>query len=483
METAFTAEIVTAIVFVIFALALGFRAQQLMGAMALGIGATVASIFCVAGTGLGYYWMGDTGAVIGLLVGIVLAALFLGRFLGNMIRQRSRRVIVSLWVGFCALCIFGYLAGNWVGLLTITLPTLVLFWGGLYFLSGYTLPLRDGSQRSKSFRSLLTLTMGTNYPYYFLNEEGELEERVEGNPYLNHFAGPGLVYTRCDHAAYITDGVRVKGVFEPGLTFTEKYDQPPKIIDLRTQLRAFEVEALTKDGIPINVITFMPFRIHSDGGGARLGGPFPFRRRPVYDIVAQELVERRGDEEADEETYEWDGQLIPIIVAPIVQDVIGRYNVDELCSALDPDRDPRVEIASEIRERVKQALQPMGLELIGGGISNLIPQDDAIMQRRLESWRTEWKQKIMRLEGESEAERVRRVQKARADAETEIFVKLAKVVDESIKTGDMSHTALALRFIDSLGEIVSQWDAPRRDSARIEQTLKSVRGELEGGHD
>jgi hypothetical protein len=247
-----------------------------------------------------------------LLLGILLSGILGAMLLGGFIRSRNRRFIAGVWYAYCALCIAGHLGGGWIGLLTITLPAVIIFWIGLYRLSAHLLPLRgrlgttDGKDRSgksaqhtkrdreerfQAFKSLITFSLGTNYPYYFV-KDGKAEKRVEGNPAGRFFAGPGFVYTDCSHAAYVTSGILVRGVLEPGLSFTGLFDLEPKIIDLRPQLRAFPVDALTTDGIPIQVLAFAIFQIHpghkrADLGETaelrkpKLGQPFPFRHRAV----------------------------------------------------------------------------------------------------------------------------------------------------------------------------------------------------------
>jgi hypothetical protein len=126
-----------------------------------------------------------------------------------------------------------------------------------------------------------------------------------------------------------------------------------------------------------------------------------------------------------------------------------------------------------MRNRVREAIRPHGLELVGGGISNLVPQEDSIVQRRLENWQTEWESKILSLITESETKRERLKQTARAEAEAKIFTELSRVIQESNLTG----VALASRFIDSLGEIVSeaetQWPLP----PKVRETWKQLRGD------
>jgi len=488
---------------VIMAIYLGWLGEGWLGAAALGYATLIAAAVSGGGIAAGHYLGGGTGAWIGLLLlGVIIPGIFLYFVLGKfIIRGKSGRFVIWVWLGYFGLAVSGYLAGDWLGLLLITLPAVVLFWGGLYRISYYILPfqlknqptkasrfakllglsqeypLRDKSQRSQAFRSLVTFTMGTNYPYYFVNKEtNKLEDRVAGNPFLQFLGGPGFVYSDCEHAVYQSNGLSDNRVFEPGLHFTKTFDLEPRLIDLRPQLRAFRVEAMTKDGIPIKVVTFTPYRLASEQESPDLGQSFPVNEEAIHQVMAREFIQTGKDKGLK---YTWDGGpidgLVPLIGTRIVQDIISRYSIDELCAPFDPDHDPRVEIAEEMRNRVREAIRPYGLELVGGGISNLEPQDESIVQRRLESWQTEWESKILSLMTQGEAERERLKQTARAEAEAEIFARLSRVIQDSNLTG----VALASRFIDSLGEIVSeaetQWPLP----PKVRETWKQLRGELD----
>jgi regulator of protease activity HflC (stomatin/prohibitin superfamily) len=434
-------------------------------------------------------WGGADGAWIGLLVGIVPAGLLLGRAFSMITRQRqSGRFASGLWIGFWSLSMFSYWAGGWLGLLTIALPVIALFWVELYRISGLLLPLHDKGdreERTKAFRSLLTFTLGTNYPYYFVDENGQLVKRVDGNSNGQAFAGPGFVYTGCHHAVYVHDALFVKGVSGPGLTFTGMYDVEPRLIDLRPQLRTFPVEALTKDGIPIKVVTFIPYRIDSGNQAIEPGQSFPFREAAVYEVLASELVERKANKNdgTNGQTHKWDGGpedgLVPLLVTPIVQDIIGQYTVDELCAPLDPERDPRGEITAEIIQRVKEDLRPRGLEVIGGGIGNLEPQEQEVTDRRLDNWRTKWAGRISTRLSESQAQRMKHLEMARVSAE----VKMVKLFEKIISAAphDNLRQAIAFGLIDAMGHIVDngheQYPLPNKE---IEETLKRLRGESEG---
>jgi hypothetical protein len=85
------------------------------------------------------------------------------------------------------------------------------------------------------------------------------------------------------------------------------------------------------------------------------------------------------------------------------------------------------------------------------------------------------------LMGKSRAGRAQQLEEARAQAELEILLRFSQIANRSRYDSDLSQTALALRFIDCLGEIMSesekQWPLP--DS--YEETLRILRGELEEG--
>lgn len=421
----------TAGFFIASAILLGYLGQKGLGAFLLGFAALITSIISVGGAELGYELGGQTGGWAGLILGMIIAAWIVPWILGKILRVKNGRFITAVWVGFCSLSIYGYLAGDWVGLLTITLPTVVLFWVGLYLISAHILPLRDSSQHGLAFRSLITYNLGTNFPFFFVDKHGKPDKRVAGNSFRHFFAGPGLVYTPPDHAAYITNGVANNRVAEPGLTFTQQYDLEPEIVDLRTQLRTFDVEARTKEGIPIKVLVFVPFRIDTGNQRVELGEGFPFRPAAVYKALANELTERKNGQEESEEKYEWDGTLVQVTTTPIVQDIISHYTVDELCEPNNPARDPRVEIANQIRRKVQEALRPRGLEVVGGGISNLLPQEENVMQRRLENWKTRWQAQIQARIAEGQANRACVLEEAKAKAEQEKAKYLAKVTKDN----------------------------------------------------
>ena len=231
----------------------------------------------------------------GLMIAIALVAALAYRRGHKFSGQRGAWAISLTWLGWCAFCLLGYVAqpDGPIGLLLIALPSLTLLWMGGYFLSQIVLPLNDDAPQRidlLAFRALITYTLGSNYPYYAVENRKKIA-RAPGNPFQHFFAGPGIVMTSCDHTVVITNDIKITEVPEPGLSFTGLFETIDEIIDLRLQLRAFHVEAITKDGIRIKVLTFVPFRIQAGEDWPESGKPFPFRKSAVFKAVQEQLIE------------------------------------------------------------------------------------------------------------------------------------------------------------------------------------------------
>jgi hypothetical protein len=532
MEPGIIIELAIAGAVILASAVIGLRVQGGIGAFLLGVGALLASAITIGTTLLGLTLWENTGGWIGLIAGILLAAVLAWRVGNQIVRGRSGRFAAGLWLGFCFFCICGYLAGGPLGLLTITLPAIAVFWLGSFRVSAHILPLRDEDRRprlrlrrrptpdprpqvviypldglgerlrehirtirdcqwTRAFRSMLTFMMGTNYPYYFIHD-GKLDLRVKGNAYSQFFAGPGLAYADCDQAGYLTYGVGVRSVLEPGLNFTGYLDLEPKAIELRPQLCSFSVEAVTKDGIPIRVDAHVAFRVHPgnqlDKSGQQkvrcepeLGKSFPFRRRAVFQIAAAEPVQGRTTEKGKEMRHQWDSELVPMMTTRIIQDIVSHYDMDELCAPLDPDRAPYLDIIDSMNNELHKAMVPLGIEPLEGWLGNLWPRDESVTKRRLDNWRTEWERKILHLMSEGKAERTREIEEARAQAELKILLRFSQIAHASPVTDEASQAALALRFIDCIGEVVSESDSQWPLPSGVRETLRQLRGEIAEG--
>lgn len=444
----------------------------------------VSSLFIVTLSLVGYRLAESTGGWIGLVVGMGICLSVVPRLVVGFIKAASPRPFVILMAGLYAINIWGYLVAGLVGVFAVVASVFFIFFTILKRLSKHVLPLSEEHMKrdlDQVLRCLVSYSLGTHYPY-FVVQDGKVEKRVDGNSFRQFFAGPGIVMVAPDQAAYVTNGVTISQIVKPGISFIGLYDQEVRPVDLRSQLRAFNVDALTKDGIDIRVLVFLPFRMRCGKRQPTLPGAFPVSQQAILQLARSELVERRRGKKPGER-HQIDGDLVPVVVTPIVQDIIGRYTVDDLCAPLSGDRDPRVEIVDAIKKRARIALRAYGIEVQGGGISNLLPQHEEVPRRRLENWKTQWENRVLGLMSEVRAESVRQVEMARLEAELQVVARFTQIKLASHLSEDVTQAAIALSFVDCLGQMLHEseqhWPLPES----LRDSLGRLRGQLEQGGD
>ncbi len=439
---------------------LGYLLDGGLGTIILTAATTLASLLCIgvgfwAGIAHGWRWGWATALGTVLLVGWVVP------LIGGKVffSPKGAKLTRYFWFWYVALGTLVFINATWLGLATIALPAFILLIGGLFFFSRFLLPITP-DQRRLAFRSLLSFALGTNFPFYVIRDwkkEGP-KERVGGNTYGKFFSGPGVVLTSCDHLVITTTQVFDHIVRPPGLGFTGKYERLQDVVDLRPQLRAFTVKAETQDGIPVDVFSFWPCQIDTGGESPKLGSSFPYNEDSVFQAVylqSQDHDWRRddaGQRLEDVDKIDWDDFHAKVIAPPILKKVILEYTCDELCSP----GDPRVDIRARIRGELEDALEPYGIQIVGGGISDLVPTDEAI-QQRIENWKVRWKREITAELAELEAAKSRyEPEVIRAQVMLEQISIIARSLEDVLADDNLSQQVIALRFIESIQEMLKQ---------------------------
>jgi len=417
----------------------------------------------------------------GLLFAIILVAVLAYRRGQSLSGQRGARVISLTWLCWCAFCLLGHFVAGPIGVLLIPLPSLTLLWIGVYFLSQKLLPLNEDASiadRLLAFRALITYTLGTNYPYYAV-EDRKKTARAPGNVFRQFFAGPGIVLTSCDHTVVISSGTAIRDVPEPGLSFTGLFETVAEIIDLRLQLRAFPVEALTKDGIHVKVLTFVPFRIQAGDEWPEMGKSFPFRKSAAFQAMREQPIDRTKEKQGEKRS--WDEQ-ISIIAGQIVRRIINQYTFDDLCAPYQPQRDPRQEIIKELRRQLKDELTELGIQTLGGGISNLLPVDSRLLQQRIDNWQAEWERRMTAELGKGEAEYIRMVESARAQAQAEMIRTISEGFERAGAAKETTPEMIALRFIEALEKMIQSPAVQQALPSATAETVEAMRRSAEVHH-
>lgn len=493
---------------------------------------------------------------LAMILGMVVIGL-LGALLGKiMFKTKGAFIVAILWVSLCGLFGAGYLLSGFWGVVLITIPAMLLFWFTIFVLmawyvlptsdkentsqaetgsNGHVLSTSDKEQRILAMKSFLTFNLERNYPYYVV-EDREAELRVKGNRFGQSFVGPGIVLTDANHVVLIWDGLNYKGVRPPGLTFTHRFEEIKEVFDLRPQLRSFNVRAITKDGIALDFLAFVPFRISTGekqpsfkieteakpakkgglgekvvledspllgsqdiktgaipmkkrGSGKKhtiQGNPFPYSEDAVLRAARAQMIEyqREGEGKAQIESRDskpWH-ELVPLMAKRVLRNIIAQYTFDQLCGPFDPSSDPRSEIKDRYLTDLGKAVESWGIQIVGGGISNLMPADKNVLNTRIENWRTLWAPKIIAQLGKAEAEALHLAAKARARAHGDLITKINTILNSADIDGKtVGSWAAVLQFIDAIEEMMGNEMVRRALPGDTVKTLQMLRDVVNQG--
>jgi hypothetical protein len=341
--------------------------------------------------------------------------------------------------------------------------TLSLFMVGLRAASGSLLPLPGRDHWGKTLGFLQDWMLGFNFPGYVvvdeLYEEDRVEERVPGDRFRTFGEAPGfIIVDDCHYAVAVSSNTKFKGVKGPGVIFTGYADQVMQTVDLRPQLRAFPVEAVTKDGIQVKTVVFAPCKIDSRGRPARLDAHLPYSPAAGFKAIrAQEMRhEGPGQTPDSKKRYRWE-ELSRLIATRILQDIISQYKFDDLYGPYQSGDDlPRKGIAQELVGRLRDELAEMGIELVGGGISDLQPVAPEVYEKRAENWKEEWEHRIALQKTESQAEFVEMVERARLEAQAELILDMGRRLEVSLAETELHPPAAIRQFMALLDELMRQ---------------------------
>jgi hypothetical protein len=338
----------------------------------------------------------------------------------------------------------------------------VTFWIGLQQAGGVLLPITDDGERNRTADFLKAYVLGYNRPAYVVDPTRRARKvfrRAPGAASSRAGSSVGLVITGCDHAVALSDGFRFKGAHGPGIVFTTHGDQIAQAIDLRPQARSFRVTGLTRDGIETTVEASVSFRIDAGRREPELGQHLPFNRGAAFRALHAQRVEHRdrGQTGRTPERQGWE-DLPRVKGEHILRNIISKLEFDDLYGPHQPGGEaPRRRIAKTFTDELRDALEPLGIQLIAASIGNLEPADPQVYLKRARNWEAEWNRKVTLRQAEGQAERLQILERARADTRADLILDLGRQIEElaASSTGLDAETVFD-QFLVVLDELTTQ---------------------------
>ena len=146
-----------------------------------------------------------------------------------------------------------------------------------------------------------------------------------------------------------------------------------------------------------------------------------------------------------------------LIATRILQDIISQHRFDDLYGPYQAKGDPpRKGVAQELVRRLRDELGEMGIELVGGGGSDLQPVAPEVYEKRVENWKEGWEYRIALQKTESQAEFVEMVERVRLEAQAELILDMGRRLEASLADTELHPPAAIRQFMMLLDELMRQ---------------------------
>jgi len=291
-------------------------------------------------------------------------------------------------------------------------------------------------------------------------QQGRIAEKDE-DTLLARFGGPGNVTVFNDSAVFLERFGRFTRVAGPGKVFLRRFERIREVLDLRPQERSSETKAVTKDGIPVKADVQVRFQLARPP--ASLVAPTPEVPHPVYEwalVRAGRCHSRSIDPDSgDEKVSHWADR---VGVGGKMRGLVARRRLDELLEPYEPERDPHSEISEKIHQAANDSARGVGAQILEVSVGALEPTLEEVTKERIASWQAARARRIREEEAKGEAEAIRERGLARAYAQMEIILGLAREFQDAVDR-DVALPAeiIILRFMEALRQI---WSRPGAES-------------------
>jgi hypothetical protein len=157
-----------------------------------------------------------------------------------------------------------------------------------------------------------------------------------------------------------------------------------------------------------------------------------------------------------------------------VRDELSTFRLDRLWGLDAQGKDPQARLQERIYSKLKEFADRRGMELLGAGL-NPIAAPDKIINQRVRSWQAAWMEQMMRTHSEGEADVLREMGRARAQAQRDLIVAILAGLDDTSVSSDV----IAYQFITALESAIQNPSVKPNVSPETEQTVESLRRQVE----
>jgi hypothetical protein len=398
--------------------------------------------------------------------------------------------------------LFGWLYNRWLGVFFLSVPVLSIYLYIIYKAAQVILPAsspEDRSEERKKARIFFMYLLGVQHPIWMPKAKTgrELEKQLEGNS-TNEIGKPGIIWTWSHQVAGISKGIGFNRVDGPGLIFTDPFESPVALVDLRMQSRVSIVNTVTKDGIDVPTVVFTAFAIdkrnsttqpskrrYANGGNFSIDhgqGSFPYSSGRVLAALSTTGINnsRRGETKEKQDLL-WDEWVVSQI-EHVTRLVVAERSLDELWRPKQDDlgASALTEIATRLQELLAPSLSEVGINLITVRIVNYqLTEEHKIVKQNLKIWSSYWEQQIAEANADIEMIYREEIEKAHAYSKSMLLSAIADSIAKARTINDaLPRHMIAQYFIHALEEYIK--GQPGLNISESKKQLETVREILLG---
>jgi regulator of protease activity HflC (stomatin/prohibitin superfamily) len=328
----------------------------------------------------------------------------------------------------------------------------ISFFLGLFYFSQFILPL----DWKDSWFEGLRLTTNYNFPLIGAilgmrslrsrkRSPRGLEKGVLPKGFYRHNAG--LIASH--YSLVLSKETILTRSTEPGFVRLTRGEQVEKAVDLRQHQREIQIDALTRDGIPLKGAISVTFRVKMEEAQRDSSLPFPVEADALFQLTYMDNVRD------SKVSHSWIDQICQAAANNLISE-LSRVTFDELYHR-DPNNDNTAfeHIHRIIESNLVAKFISSGVDINDITINHLDPPE-VVTEQRIENWRADWKRRKRIREVEGEVRISQRLQFARARAQIEIVGNIANSIEQMRSSSGVELSDLvAIRMIEVMEEAIS----------------------------
>lgn len=353
------------------------------------------------------------------------------------------------------------------------------FFIGIFYFSQFILPL----DWKDSWFEGMRLSLAYNFPlvgrllgiWTADQEKAPAAGKFEALPKSLFVHGAGIVDSNL--AMTTGRGIELNRTVGPGFVRLSKDENIDLIVDLRDQRRKLNVEALTRDGIPIKTEMSVEFRVKRKETVVEPNLPYPYDPEALFQIS---YINSAGDNQSQ---TGWAIQIIRFAETSFIAE-ISRYTFDELYQRESADgTSPLERIRRVVLSNLAIRFERYGIEVADFFFGHLWPPE-RIVEQKILNWKADWQQRSKMQEARSEARIDRGLRMARARAQVEIIENIAKNIEAMRREGEADlKDIVAFRMVEAMEKAISDevvqslvGEETRNNLASLERWLRGYPG-------